>query len=933
MICLQRASSRVRAAQQRRRGAALLAVTPLAMLMVAMMVAFMATTLDASRAGTSALDSFRARAAAQSAASLAIADLWGDFEAIGGSDQQIWVFRGYLDGIGLSDQSGAPDPARTDYLPTLALAADAQGDAIIGGIEIERVDVHRLDTWDSTSLVVEVDAVMRLGEDGSSRERRSSIQETFTVAPPDWDGLDFALLANNVNCLLCHTTIDNVERIYNQDTDLYGTFDQVRVGSIDAIHFREDPDSNVAGVMLIGGDAIEGNGDSIVDWTAFNLTSTKRDGSMLHQDAFGDLVHEGLRVFDSASPDASANLYLDFFSYGADAAFGLNLPETFPAPFADNGGYDFATGSPMPELADNGIIDDSEFEVTIAGLSGTMSGGTIAVVPPGETFDPAKVGVSLSTAGGGSPPAGGAGAGAGSGGGSVLNTVPTVTDGNIYLHGTVDDPLLLDGDVAVDGDVVISGFVKGRGTIRARGNVYVTSDLVYADKGGPASSFRTYGVADDGTENNLAIAAGGNIVVGDFYRPAWGSGDATDGTKGTSYNFTMEELAIFNRMEWIKTQPTLPGKETYGETGKKTIYVDEMIDQTYTVNQPIYGKQPYTVQEPVYANVPYLSTQPIYAKQPYTVDEPVYGIVKTGKVTQKPVYKTVTKTNGLPKPYTKTWNEKVLSHYDSIEETKKVQTGTKKVTKYNTVKVGSKPVIKHKKVQTGTKSVTKYKTVQTGSKPVTKTKKVPSGKKIAKEQSIKGHYTPQHANPYYRPGHTPRYYNFTEGQKIPIFNKDGYFDPSNQHWMSDELAEGWDDDKLSYADPSDPGDPFLYDGTGKPAAVISSVTPTDGWIERDVLRDMIGDALAENPDGDKTIEIDATLYSSNAILGMIPDRNSDHTNGKLRVNGGLVAADVGILAPMGTEVNYDVRGARALSISADNGLVISRRFSAPRVRY
>ncbi|MEM9803457.1 MAG: hypothetical protein AAGA20_24280, partial [Planctomycetota bacterium] len=166
------------------RGAALLALAPITMLMVSLMLAFMGTTVDTSRGSTSALDSFRARAAAQSAASLAIADLWGDFEAIGGDDEQIWVFRNYLDGIGFADQALTDPPIRPNYMANLALAADIDGDRHIDGVEIERVDVHRIDNWDSTSLVVEVDAVMRLGEDGSSRERRSSIRETFTIAPP-----------------------------------------------------------------------------------------------------------------------------------------------------------------------------------------------------------------------------------------------------------------------------------------------------------------------------------------------------------------------------------------------------------------------------------------------------------------------------------------------------------------------------------------------------------------------------------------------------------------------------------------------------------------------------------------------------------------------------------------------------------------------------
>ncbi|MEM6674279.1 MAG: hypothetical protein AAF726_15645 [Planctomycetota bacterium] len=824
--------------RERQTGTALFAVIPIAILMMSVMVAFVGTTVDTSRANVSELDTFRARAAAQSVASLAIADLWSDFEALSTGSQQMWAFRAHLDGIDLPDQAGVNKPAKTSFLTTLSLATDLYDRPSMDGAEIERVDVHRLDNWDSTSIVIEVDAVIRKGVDGSASERRSSIQETFTVSPPEWDGLDYVLLANNVNCLLCHTSIDNVNRYYNRDTSLAGTFEPVQVGSIDSMHFREDPDSQVAGVLLIGGDAIMGDGDDINDWSKFNLTAAQNLNGFLVEDTFGNLDYDDLLVYDpdATSPDPHSTLYLDFYDYAGQTDFAL--PNRFPAPFPDDGGLDQSTLTPMPENAGNRVIDDSEFYTTVAGVKGSMSGGTISVLDKTKRIE-TNADRSAMMSGNATGIAG-------------------VTDGNVYLHGTVDNPILLDGDVAVDGDVIISGYVKGQGTLRARGNVYVTSDLVYDDAGGPMGAMRNYGFASDGVENNLAIASGGNIVVGDFYRPAWGEGGATNGTKASSFNFTMEELAIFNRMEWIKTQPTLPGKSEKVQTGTRTIWYDEKVKETYKKNVT------------------------------------KWKWVKTGKKIKKPKYKTIWVSNGLPGEY---------------------------------------EVKKKKKVQDGFKYIDEKIKVKNGTKTVTKTRWVKTGKKLSREEPVMTWVTPQVSNPYFDAYHTPRYYSFSDGSTVPIFNKSGHFDPKSGHWKSDERAGGWDDKKLSYANPNDKSDPYFFNPDGSPAAVLSTVSPTADWISGDMMRQVIEDGLADQANGSKTFEVDATLYSANSILGTVPDRNSPNTNGRLLVNGQIVAADVGILAPVGMDVNFDERGGLALSITADDGLTISRRFSAPAIGY
>lgn len=824
------------------RGTALFAVVPIAILMMSLMVAFVGTSVETSRANVSDTDAFRARAAAQNAASLAIADVWGDFEAVAQGQEQLWRLRTHLDNQGFSNQADATSPKGSKYIDNIGLAANKEGRFEIDGVEIERLDVYRVDNWDSTDIVIEVDAVTRRGKDGSSRERRSSIQEVFQISPPEWDGLDYALLANNINCLLCHTNIDNAERFYNQNGALAGSFDSVKVGTIESIHFRADPDSKVAGVMLIGADALLGDGHEVSDWSVFNLEGAAASAggtvAKIMEDNFGNPLYGGLEIFDASSPSASANMYLDFYA-NADAT-DYSLPTSFPSPFPDNGGYDPVTGQPRTDLADNGIVDDSEFFSAVAGSAGNIGGGKISVIPVGDKIDRSNEWAAMKN---GSDP-----------------SITGITEGNVFLHGTKNDPIILDGQVAIDGDVIISGYVKGSGSIKARGNVYIPGDVLYADGGGKTN--RTFGMASDGTENNLAIAAGGNIVMGDYFHRAWGQGNPADGTSGGSFNFTMDELAIFNRMEWIKTQPTLPGKAEKIQTGEKVI------------------------------------TYPETKKEKYQKTVKKYKWVKTGEQYKKWYYKNVKVSNGLPAPYTKFTTKKVKDYFVWKDKKKKVENGTRKVWKTRTVE---------------------------------------TGKMLTRTEPIMEWVTPQVPNPKYNSLHTPRYYSFSETTKVPIFNKKGYFDPDTEHWVSDERAgkdDGkWDWSKLTIANPANKNDSILYNSDRTPKAVVSSIGPADGWITDEIMRDVVHHALNGNPGGDRTFEVNATLYSANAIIGITPSSDSKFTNGKLHVNGGIVAADVGLLAPNGTQVNYDGRGARALSIAADSGLTITRRLSAPRVRH
>ena len=205
------------------------------------------------------------------------------------------------------------------------------------------------------------------------------------------------------------------------------------------------------------------------------------------EDSFGEPVLSTIRPFENGRTDANL-----FANLAEDYTGAPNLPEDIPPVIADDGGIDFATGVARPDLGDNRVIDDSEFAVTAATMNGSFSGGKISVIAAGQSVSTPAEQAAMRDG---------------------LNTsLASSTDGNVYLRGTEDNPILLDGSIAIDGDVIISGYVKGSGHLTARGNVFVASDLVYADQ--ESGTQRKFGQAADGTENLLTLAAGGNIVVG-----------------------------------------------------------------------------------------------------------------------------------------------------------------------------------------------------------------------------------------------------------------------------------------------------------------------------------------------------------------------------------------------------------------------------------
>ncbi|MEM9801198.1 MAG: hypothetical protein AAGA20_12805 [Planctomycetota bacterium] len=855
-------SGRVRTS---RSGNALAVGLLLLILVTAGVGALLTVSVSASDGVSARVDRFEVKRAATSSNRLAAQEIWsGYMRTLGGAPTTLIDVRNHLNGIGLLAQDPAA-PTRTEYVDTLGFTPDGPSRFLLGDTEIESVLVHRVDDPRRTRLEVTTVAVARRGADDEDTDVVVTATDVFALEPPRWEGLDYTLLANNINCIMCHTTVDDTRRIYPGSPGFRGApdFDRARVGSIESFQFRHDPDSFIAGTLYLGGPAVDEHGDPIANWGSLNLKSAEFDGSgRLLEDLFGDLTVVDMDPADAVAPAPYENLYLNYFD-NPEPIDGV-LPETFPLPFRDDGGYEVATGTATPEAGEgNRQVDPNEFDATVASFSGSIAGGRIGVAPGSErvtTIDRAR---ELAA--------------------GTQTSLASVTDGNVILTGTDTDPIQIDGDVAIDGDLVISGPITGSGSLWVKGNIYVRGDLEYDDS--VLAGVRQFGYSPSGQQNALGMTAGGNVLIGDIYRPEWGTGSPVTGVPDGTWNFTIEQAAIFNRREWIKTQPELPGERVEVAVGSET--------RQRQLMRTVEWEEEYAH----YANR--------WNGEMRTVD--IVERVQVG-TREEPVYTWVTVPPLLPPPYGR-------------ERRVRRQTGTREV-----------PVYENRVVGTREERVMERTFIEMRTRTRSARRPYDPPRYESYEVTVREWQTPTYPNPDYRgPDFVPRYYAFGDGDPVPVMNKNGHFDPTTGLWVAEERAAAWDEDEITIADPSDPNDPLLYPAGG-PVAAITTLESTGSWIDADVLRGLITDSLGDRPE-DESLKVDATLYSANSIFGIVPNSPGEGTNGELRVQGALLAADIGVLGPVGAELYYDPRGQEVLDIRDEALLTLVHVGRIPSVRY
>jgi len=553
-----------------RRGSALVATLVVVSSLALFGMALLTTTVGGARMINHQTDDFALSSTVDSVALLSMEDVWADYVTFaGGAPGSIYDFRTYLDGIGVADIGPGGPPTASDgfdLMPEAALPTimdEGAPRATFNGTFVDAINLVRRDVGDSTQLYVTVSASTRRGAKLTNPIINRAVQQVYTIEPEDFEGFDYAILANNVNCIFCHSQIDTVEHFYNEDVALQGSFERAKVGTLESLMIRHNMDGNtaslndydsdayVAGTVAIRGSATDHDGAPITDWNAVSFKAFGFDSNgNMQEDAWGQYSVEPF-VPGSAPLQALENLYLDYPTDYASMVDG-KLPTSFPAPIPDNGGFDPILGGPQPGAINNKMVDDVEFDTLADGADGAITAGVLTYVPPGAVINDAGT---YSAA-------------------LFVGNMPSIqqnVDSNVILSGTVDNPITIDGTITIDGDVIINGYIKGEGTLIARGNIYIPTDLEYldgaeyvpGDSAGHPTGNTTFGIAQDGTKNALGLASGGSIMIGDYTKPASWFGPSKysyiSGDSDSYWNFTLGEISLFNRQEWTKTLPMVPG--------------------------------------------------------------------------------------------------------------------------------------------------------------------------------------------------------------------------------------------------------------------------------------------------------------------------------------------------------------------------------------
>jgi len=570
------------------RGSALVPTLVVVSTLVVLSMALITTGMSGARTVNYQDDDYRLTSAVESAAMLAAEKLWtGYLQTQGGEADDIISFRNYLTAQGIVDmaddiESLPPDPDEVAGVDLLELSdlPEVAGAAEFNEVNIDAIQVVRVDVTDSTQLYLTVSASTKRGEGMVNPVLNRAVQQVYTVEPDAFSGFDYGILANNVNCIFCHTQVDRVERFYNPFDENYGNFEKVKVGTLESLMIRHnmynsnpnaandyDSDSYIAGSLYVRGHAMDHQGYPINDWGDLTFGSFQFDDSGLLAEDFTGMMNAVPFSPASGTPQAPGeNLYLNYPSVYSDMPDG-NLPLDFPPPFPDDGGFDPNTHLPSTVGAGNNMVDDFEFYAAAEQAEGAITAGIITKKEAGDVIDNVDEYAAALFSGN-------------------LDSIQQSEEGNFVLTGMIDpnNPddhskvITIDGTVAIDGDLIINGYVKGSGSLLVRGNVYIPTDLQYLDGtiqldgGGEVRTFGTNG----GVENSIGIAAGGNVMIGDFLKPSGLQPDGSyalpgdmdivsgspedEGDAMGSWSYTLAELSLFNRGEWAKTQTMLPGE-------------------------------------------------------------------------------------------------------------------------------------------------------------------------------------------------------------------------------------------------------------------------------------------------------------------------------------------------------------------------------------
>ncbi|NLV42623.1 MAG: hypothetical protein GXY15_15540 [Candidatus Hydrogenedentes bacterium] len=368
---------------------------------------------------------------------------------------------------------------------TLASAASPIVLDEASGLAVTGLTLAREDTLFGVDVTITSTASRTKGA-AAGEPATLTAQQTVRISGTPFTGFEYAVLANQINCILCHAGIRNLDQELNTDEDLRGTFDRVKVATLQALLYRKDAaDSHIAGTLYTRGNVYNTNYSLLSDaqiQSSSGLKSRQFDttnGKITQNPTNGAMITTPMVAAGNDAqgrPTQFGNLYRNYPS-DPDLMTDGPLPTDFPAPFPDNDGDRY--------------VDTDEFEEIAGVLEGSINGGVAFGVPQGSTYNTNALPTTSN---------------------SALATLAATGqfNGNLILVGTEANPIQLNGTVAVNGDLVMTGKVRGTGQIFVRGNTYLTGDVTYADAPG------RFGQADDGTQNAMALITGGSVLMGDY---------------------------------------------------------------------------------------------------------------------------------------------------------------------------------------------------------------------------------------------------------------------------------------------------------------------------------------------------------------------------------------------------------------------------------
>lgn len=316
------------------------------------------------------------------------------------------------------------------------------------------------------------------------------LEQTFWVGRRFFP-FDYALLTNNLNCILCHANISSLDRLRGSPNpnNRQTWWRRAKVATLEHIEAPAGTNSVIHGTMYTGGTVtLRYSGDSPP-----TLYSTLEDGRELITSLTLRQVGRHFQPVDCSDPANCPSRRPLYQNYPSSQDLGERswpdgeLVDSFPLP--------------LPDANGNRRIDDEEWA---SAVQGSLSGSSDEY-PPGRL----KARMAVFTA----PPA--------ALGWQVAATTQevgtdTLADNprKLVVIDAQAQPLEISGTLFINGDVILRGRVRGNGTLLARGNIYVMGDLVYDC--GQGSQTRDCNYSSPSRLPALSLVAGGNVVVGDY---------------------------------------------------------------------------------------------------------------------------------------------------------------------------------------------------------------------------------------------------------------------------------------------------------------------------------------------------------------------------------------------------------------------------------